>query len=186
MGAPVPSYEPSEFVAGDTVSWKISLPNFPASAGWVLSYEAKNSAGKLATITAAADGDDHLVTIAPATSGNYAAGSYAYNAYATLAGARHRVRHGSWKVLPNLAAAGALDTRSHAVKVLEAIEAVIEGRATKQQASYIIGGRSLAFIPHTDLLALRSSYQKEVRREQDAERIRKGLGGRGRIRTRFL
>lgn len=186
MSAPVPTYEPAEFVAGDTVTWKISLPSFPASDGWVLSYEAKNAAGGLTNIEATADGADHLVTITAAESVAFAAGTYTFHGYATKAAERYRVRYGTWKVVANFAAAGALDARSHAVKVLEAIEAVIEGRATKQQASYQIGGRSLAFIPHAELLSMRSTYQQEVRREQEADRLRKGLGGRSRIQTRFI
>lgn len=54
------------------------------------------------------------------------------------------------------------DLRSHAKKVLDAIEAVLEKRATKDQESHTIAGRSLSRTPIADLLMLRDRYRAEL------------------------
>ncbi len=51
---------------------------------------------------------------------------------------------------------------THAERVLAAIEAVIENRASKDQQSYSIAGRSLTRIPIAELLELRKQYKAEV------------------------
>lgn len=57
-------------------------------------------------------------------------------------------------------------TQSHAEKVLQAIEAVIESRATKEQASIAIAGRQVQYIPLGELLRFRSEYKRLVQQEK--------------------
>jgi hypothetical protein len=77
-------------------------------------------------------------------------------------------------VLPDPASQGAgQDPRSHARKTLDAIEAVVEGRATKDQQAYTIGGRSLQRMPIKDLMYFRGVYRAEVYAEESR------LTGRG-------
>ena len=61
---------------------------------------------------------------------------------------------------------------------------MIQNRATKDQESYSIQGRSLARTPIADLIALRSQYKAELVREERAERIKNGLGHSGIIKVR--
>ncbi|WP_314190424.1 hypothetical protein [Paracoccus yeei] len=70
------------------------------------------------------------------------------------------------------------DPRGHARKVLDAIEAVIEGRATIDQQKYTINNRELWRTPIADLLLLRSRYREEVRREAQVGRAGQSLLGR--------
>ena len=65
--------EPALLQAGDTIRWRITLPAYPASDGWVLAYRLINAATTI-TIAAVADGDDHLAEIAAATSAAYPPG----------------------------------------------------------------------------------------------------------------
>ena len=67
-------FEPRSFTAGDTVVWKRSLSDYPATASWVLSYTF-NGPDKYAA-TAAASGDDFLVTLLAATTAVYLPGYY--------------------------------------------------------------------------------------------------------------
>ena len=62
--------EPARVTAGDTIAWTKTLSDYPASAGWVLAYTLINAGAKI-TITAAASGDDHAVTVLAATSAGY-------------------------------------------------------------------------------------------------------------------
>lgn len=55
------------------------------------------------------------------------------------------------------------DHRSHAERVLEMIERVIENRASSDVQSYTIAGRQLAKMPLDELLTLRKQYREEVR-----------------------
>ena len=67
-------------------------------------------------------------------------------------------------MLANLVGASAGDTRSHAQKMLDAIEAWLESKAPTA-ASVEIAGRKISNYPLADLLALRSKYKFEVSQE---------------------
>lgn len=161
---------PSEIRAGDSYTWQISLADYLASAGWTLKYRLISSAGKF-DIESDASGDDHLVTIAAAVSATYAAGTYTLIAYVEGGSAeRYTLDSTTITVLPDLAAATvATDTRSHARKALEAIEAVLEGRAARSDEEYTIdiGGsrRSVKSTPIADLIKARNYYAQIVSAE---------------------
>jgi hypothetical protein len=176
---------PTVWNQGDTIKWDVTVPDYPASDGWALTYELKSSASDLATVTASADGDSYTVTISAATSAGYSVGKYHYVAYVTLSGERFTVDSGRVEIVKDFETAGNYDARAHAEKVLEAIETVIEGRASKDQESYTIAGRSLARTPIADLLNLRDRYRREVKALEDADRIARGLGTSKTIRARF-
>jgi len=70
----IPTTEPLSFRAGDTVKWKKSLGDYPATS-WTLKYFLVIQSDQK-IITASADGTDHLVTITAAASAGYAVGRY--------------------------------------------------------------------------------------------------------------
>jgi hypothetical protein len=183
MAVDIPTVEPSEVRAGDTWTWERSLSDYPAPT-WTLAYALLNAAGKI-SITAAASGTDHLVSVAAATTANYTPGTYSAVGRVTSGTEAVTVWTGSIQVLPNLAAATSYDDRSHARRVLQAIEAVIEGRASSDQQEIQIGDRMLKKIPIGDLLKLRDSYTLEVASEESASRLAQGIGGRGRVMVRL-
>ncbi len=174
--------EPSSLIAGDTAKWQKSLADYPASAGWVLSYELVNAASRI-TFGSTALGDDHLVTVPAATTAAWASGAYTWRARAALGAEVYTVGGGQMQVQPAFAAE--LDASSHARRTLEAINAVLEGRASSATAEYSIAGRSLKYIPIDELLALQSSYERKVKSEETAAKLAAGLGNPGRIYVRF-
>lgn len=183
MSAPIIStIEPTEHPAGDTAKWLRQLPAYPASAGWALTYTLVNSAARI-TFTAAAQGDDHLVTVPAATTAAWAAGWYDWRAQAALAGEVYTVGTGRMHVLP--AWGTATDGRTHAAKVLDAIESYLENANNMAAAEYEIAGRRLKRHTLPELLALRDRYRMEVAREAAAHRSAAGLAPRGRIAVRF-
>ena len=94
---------------------------------------------------------------------------------------------GKIEVLEDLSAiSGVHDGRTHAKKVLDAIMAVLENRATKDQESYSIAGRTLSRTPLADLQTLRDRYRGEYTQELRAEKAAKGEGHHGRVLTRFV
>lgn len=179
---PIPTTEPTQINAGDTAKWIKSLPSYPASAGWVLSY-ALVSAAQRYTFTAAAQGDDFLVTVPAATTAAYVAGGYEYRGTVSKAGEVFTVASGRLTVAPAFGAA--IDASSRARRSLEAIEATIEGRATSATAEYEIAGRKLKYISIPELLQLRDRLRQDVAREDAAAQIAKGMGNPNRIFVRF-
>lgn len=181
MAAEIPSTIPLEIRAGDTVRWRRELADYPASAGWLLSY-AFVGATSVHPAQAVADGVAHVVTLSAATTATWAAGTYRVQEYVSKDTERFSLSAVTVRVLPDLMAATAgMDTRTHARKVLDSIEAWLESKAPTAGAIEI-AGRKVANYPITDLLALRDRYRAEVRREEAAE---KGLGTGGRLYTRF-
>lgn len=169
----IASKEPELVVAGDTWTWRRDdLSDYPASA-WTLTFYVSNASGKL-DAEAVADGDAFVVTFAAANTAGLAAGTYRLEGYVVNGAERYRIYTGSIEVEPNLASAGNIDARSHAEKALDAIQAVIEGRASKDQISYTIEGRTLSRTPIEDLLRLRDVYRREVSQERARDRIRSG------------
>lgn len=182
--AEIPTSVPATITAGDTLKWRTSLADYPADAGWTLKYRLINSANKY-DITAAADGSDYLVAVAATISAAYAPGVYTWQAYVEKGTDRYTTGSGSLTINPDLAAqAAGYDTRSHARKTLAAIEAWIESH-DPGVADYQIAGRSMRYIHKDELLALRSRYQNEVRREEAAERISNGLAAGNRLLVRL-
>jgi len=184
MAMTIPTTEPASFMAGNTVKWINSHADFPADDGWVIAHAFVNASGTFAT-TSTADGSNHLTTILAATSAGFTAGDYRWQAYATKGAERYPVGSGATTVEANFAT-GATDGRSHVKTVLDAIEAVLEGRATSDQASVSLNGRSIAKLSPAELIEFRRFYKAEYASEVKAGRVAAGLGHRGKVRVRFL
>lgn len=171
--------EPTSIIPGDTVKWVRRLADYPGSAGWALSYELLNAMHRY-EIPASAEGDAFRVVVSAQTTQAYAPGSYDWRARVTNADEVHTVATGRLTVAPSFGAVG--DVRSHARRTLDAIEAVLEGRATSATAEYEINGRRLKYIPLIELHAMRTKYQREVAAEEGKSGPR---GVSGRIMVRF-
>ena len=62
---------------------------------------------------------------------------------------------------------------------------MIEGKATRDQSSYSIEGRSLSRLSWDELLTVKSHYETLLKQEINAERIQQGLQTNNIVRTRF-
>jgi hypothetical protein len=168
-----PTTEPSVLVAGDRWAWKrTDLGSDYAPTSYSLKYAARleGTGTTEIEINATGSGTDYLVEVSKTTTGAYAPGRYRWQAYITRASDSERVMvdSGMFEVKPNRDSATA-DPRSHARKVLDAIEAVIEQRATRDQMSYMINGRQLSRMKIDDLMMFRDKYRAEVLAEERAE-----------------
>lgn len=186
MAADIPTTEPAVLNVGDTWKWTKTLANYPAS-DWTLTYTFKSSAGGF-TFDASADGDAYSITVAKDATAGYSAGFYSWVASVTDGSERYIVDSGTCTLNPDYlagTATAAYDGRTHARKVLDAIEAVIEGRATVDQQEYEIAGRRLKRMAIAELLKLRQHYKAEVAAQLNAEKIRNGTGTGRRIQFRL-
>lgn len=185
---------PARHVAGDFLTWERSLPEFPSSAGWALRYALSTPTvqiplihGSSSVIIQDAGGGAWTVSAPAGTTAAWAAGSYQYQEYVQKAGGAERRTLASSRVeiLPNLAA-GAADLRSTDRKMLEALEALAVGKATKDQLSYSIAGRSITRLNPDELIRWTDYYRARVAREEAAERASLGLGGQPVALGRFV
>ena len=186
MAYTTPSIEPTQARVGETWTWKKTLADFPANV-WTLSYTLFNSSG-VVSITASADGTDHLVDVAPATTAGYAVGRYDWIAQIDDGTDVHQVGKGAIQVLPDVASASSYDGRSHARKMLDAINAILEGRATNSDIDVVqtaVGGRSITN-DLEQLLKLKQQYAAAVKAEDDAIALANGQTTGRFIQTRFV
>lgn len=179
--ADIPLNEPPQQRAGMTWKWRREdlTASYPASS-WTLTYYFKKtgSSGANFSIAASADGDYFSVSVTAATTAAYTAGDYTWSAVVSGGSSeKYEIDSGRMKLLPRYDAAANVDDRTHARKALEALEAVIESRATKDQLEYTIGTRSLKLMSPEELMQWRDYYRGEAGAEEMGERLRNGRGG---------
>lgn len=155
--------EPAQIRAGTTLAFTKSIFGTD-SADWSLTYTLANASG-VYSFAGTADGlGGWTVSVPPATTTGWSAGSYVWVAQISDGTDTFDADTGEIEVLPVLGAAG--DFRSAAQIGLDAIEAVLANRATKDQEEMSIAGRSLRRSSIDDLLKLRNHYKALVRKEQ--------------------
>lgn len=179
----IASQEPLEIIAGDTVKWKKCLPDYKASDSWVLKYSARGD--NAIAITAAAAGDDHLITLAASATADYKAGTYKWIAYVEKGSERYTIAEGYFTVRANLAAgtAAITDELIQLEKDIAAIKAYLGKNYS--YANYAINGRSLTRYSITELFTLKDRLQRELNRLRDAEKLKRGESTGKRILVRF-
>jgi hypothetical protein len=175
MSVIIPTTEPQQLFAGDSITWKRTLADYPASAGWYLKYRLLSAAG-LIDIQSQADGDDHLVTISAAVSAEWAAGTYTVQTIVTNDTDRYTLATGIITVVADsLAATAATDTRTQARRILDALNLAIEGRAPRTDLEYEIntGGasRKIKSLSVTELLDAQQKYTLIVWREMNPGKL---------------
>lgn len=197
MAAAIPTEVPTTLTAGDTARWKISLGDYPAGSGWVLSYAlVKRGSGALILIQSAASGDDHLVNVAASVTADYPAGDYQAQAYVTKDGDRFQVWSGLICIKPNFVTAEGADTRSTARKILDSIEAAILKVSQAQAAGtagaiseWSVEGLSIKRSSPEALLAeltkQRDRYAAICANEDAKARVASGRGSGRRILIQF-
>jgi hypothetical protein len=179
-------------VAGDTLDFVDSAPDYPATDGWTLKYRLiplfASPAQSPITLAATTSGADYRVQVLPASTSAWTAGTYSWARWVERTNERYTLDPLTpfLTVLadPSTAAQG-YDPRGHARKVLDAIEAVLENRASLDQEEYAINGRSLRRTPVADLLKLRDKYRAEVWRSDAAEKMAAGMPNPRNVFVRF-
>ena len=176
-------------VAGDRLAWKredLGADYPPAS--YALTYNARlNGAGSTSiSITASESGDDYLVEEGSSTTASYTTGIYQWSASITRSSDSERIQiaSGTWEVVENKATSTA-DPEPFEKTVLDAIQAVIQGRASQDQMSYSIAGRSLSRMDPDDLHTWEAVYKAKWLKLKRMQRAREGRGHDGIIKTRL-
>jgi len=179
---------PSSITAGDTLLVSLGLTAYPATE-WTVTFSFRAAEGSAIDLTATASGSYHLINEGPTSTVNWMAERYsgfgrATNiADATLAQVFWR---GELEVLPNLATAeGDYDTRSWAKKCLDLIEAVLQGKASRDVLNSTIAGQSIGRMTPEQLWLMRDRFKAEYQAEQAADAAAQGKGQGSNICIRF-
>lgn len=183
-----PKREPLALIAGDRWAWKRDDLTEYAAGDYTLKYAMRleGSGSTEIEIEATANGNGYLVEVGATLTKVYSPGVYHWQAYISRNTDNERITidGGVISVEQNRDLSIA-DPRSHYKIVLDNIEAVIEKRATKDQESYSINGRSLTRTSIDELIRLRDTYRAKYITELNQQRARQGKGHRARILTRF-
>lgn len=164
---------------GDTWDWTTKLVDYPASAGWVLTYRLipRVSGTAISIASIAVEVDKHRTVATAATTALYTAGEYTYTAYVDLGAEHYTVEPESpVTILPNLSTIAAYDGRTQAEVALDAAKAAM---ATYQASGgkikrYAIANREIEFQDAGRILKEISFWQAEVTRERALATVAKG------------
>ncbi len=181
--AGIPTIEPFQIRAGDTAKWQKTLPEYPSSE-WQLQYTIYNT-NYFYTVTATPQDDgSFLITIPASQTSQYATGEYKWICRVSKNEETYTVDSGTIEILPN--PISETDERSHIKKVLDAIERVMEGRATRTDLEYQIGDKRLRSMSIEELYTAWRKYKLMYEQELQAERLKKGVGITRLVKTRFV
>lgn len=181
---------PSEFFAGDSLTWRDkqtrdSLGNTITSADWTLTYAVRGEVNL--TLTASADGTGWITTATATQTATLNAGTYYWQAYVTKGFDRITLGSGQCTVKPNLSRqAAGYDGRSQNQKDLDAVTAEISARVNGGSTiEYTIGNRSLKKEPMSSLVTMQNRLKYLVMKEQRAAQLANGLGDPRAVFVRF-
>ena len=156
--------------------WKRGLTDYPVSL-YSLHYEFRSTSSTAFSITAteSSDPEEYIVEVASSTTASYAAGLYYWSARIKRTSDNEFITlyEGQTTVEPDPAGTG-YDPRSHAQICLDALEAVMERRATTDQLSMSIDGRSLSRMDNDSLRRHVNYYRRLVKQKRQQQRIANG------------
>lgn len=183
--------EPSTLVLGDYWAWRRDdlASDYPVGS-YALTYEFHEDSGgggnHKFTLTATEADDTYYIEAASSSTISYSIGDYIWEAYITKSSDSNRIMvdSGRTTITENLANTNA-DLRSHAKITLDALEAVIENRASMDQSSMSIAGRSLSRMSIDELLTFRDRYKAEYLKEIKLARIRNKQGSGNTVKVNF-
>ena len=172
---------PATVVAGDgLILNRADLQTaYPSGSGWTLQLViAPASGGASTNFAGVADAQGWKFTLSSAATTQMAAGSFTYAIQGSLGGERTTIENGFVRILAD--PVGNADKRSPSRRCLDAIDAMLEGRASEAEKRFRFeDGREVEYIPLDELLRLRKFYARAVEIEE------RGRGGPSRILTRM-
>lgn len=179
-------YEPTELAQGESVKWRRRLVDYlPTEYDGQYRFRALSCDGVGADVDCTAYGDQFEATITSAQTSLMSMGIYEVQLWLTSKSDANDVRQvDTFQVeIRKGFTEGDLqsvDTRTTAKQILDAIDAMLIGKATADQMEFTIetqvGRRQLKRIPMAELIQARTYYAGVVAREIQAERLRRRGG----------
>jgi hypothetical protein len=183
---------PTEIIAGDTYTWTSSSSDYPASDGWTLKVTINNATIRVQeSATTNANGKDYDVTLASTNTDDFTTVGVCAITEAVEKGTgptleRHTIFQGSVNMVKSIAAASAaIDVRTTARKMLDAIDATILTSLGKGHESMSIAARAIGYRSWDEMLRVQQRLEMKVKAEENAAAIAQGLEPNKPLRTRF-
>lgn len=178
---------PATIRQGDTISHNIPhYSNYTADT-YTFAVILLSSTNRY-HITASPNGLNYTLSVPSTSTGLWTPGVYKWIGQYSYGNSVYSVYAGTTEILPGFSTI--VDTRSHAKKMLDAIEAVLEGRASddvqQYQVSFGSTSKSISKIPIEQLLVIRDRFKAEYKRELMAENIKNGIPVSTNIKVRFV
>tara|TARA_B100000427_G_scaffold329369_1_gene345267 strand:- start:99 stop:689 length:591 start_codon:yes stop_codon:yes gene_type:complete len=186
-----PTNVPDVLYIGDNFLWKRDLGDYPV-ADYSLTYSFRllsSSATEIAigssNITES-DTSVYTISVPSATTASYTKGDYSYQEYITKTSTSQRLVLTTGIVTLNSDFDNdSGDPRTHNRIVFDALEATLQNRATIDQMSMSIAGRSLSRMSPQELNDWYSHYKHLVLNEDKASRRKKGEATGNQIKVKF-
>lgn len=159
---------------GDTIELTISLGDYPANDGWALQIFGSTATANQ-EMANSASGADFLID---EDTSDWVAGEYHWAAFVTKAGNRQMIAQGEMSLKGDITS-GAVDVRTHEMKVLDSLKAMLEDKATTDDAETAIDGQMLKRYTYEELLKFKTVYSNIVtaqRRNTERQQGKTGVG----------
>jgi hypothetical protein len=172
MAGPQPPMQTTTIVAGDTFRAVVAVPEYPASAGWVLHYRLAPllAAGAVIVLQAVVVNGQYTLAATPVETAAWAPGGYSWTSWVELGGDVHSVASGQVQIRPDpRTVAPGYDNRTPARAALDAANAAMASYGSKAYLQSIsVAGKTMSFQSPERFMAWRSALQSEVAREEAA------------------
>lgn len=183
-----PDGVPQDLIVGDFFQFKITK----FSGDYANNLHTMRFVARIATggsseivVTATADADDYLFSVASSVTEDYDVGHYYYQIEIERDSDNNRVIVDRGEIEIATDYDNNVDPRSHAEIMLGKIESILEGKADSDVSSYSIAGRSLTKMPPDELVQWRDYYRKEAALHKREEAIKHGRRPKSTILMRF-
>lgn len=155
----------SQLIAGDTWDWTLNLQDYDPAV-YTLKYFLRGP--NTLDIVATASGTAFNAKTLSAATAVLSAGIYAWSMCVfDASNNRTELDRGQVEVLADIAGETAgLENRSWVKVSLDAVRAVLTGRASRVEKQYMINGREVQLLSPQELIALEGYLSSRYRREQ--------------------
>lgn len=174
---------PGQMRAGDSIAFTHTLESHSADDGWALSYSIVNNNNQY-TLDSSGVGGVFTFEVGGNVTRDFKPGAYKWFCFVSKGFDRKTIGLGEVEILPDITSASASHI-SHAEIVLQAVEASLENKATKDQQELSINGRNIKRYTFDELLKLRSQYRAEVKSIKRAEARKMGRNASSTIKVRL-
>lgn len=179
---------PTRIIAGDFYEFTEDYSGYKATDGWAATLYLVGTNPQ--SVAATADGSSFKFTLPSSSTSTWPPGVYRGYIRVKKATTEVTVDEANLEVALNPATAPAgTDIRSHARRTLDAIKATMEGRATKEHQSSMVGPpggmqTEVSLLSPKDLVYWYNVYSTMVTQEEQEDLLNKGNSG-PRFFTRF-
>jgi len=154
---------PDTLTAGDSLSVTLSLSDYPATAGWVISCALAGPT--VLTATATASGNTHVLALTSVQTASLTPALYQWRLRATLSSVVETFDRGTMLVAADLGTAAGGDITSYPERMLALCRTARESILSGEMKMMMIGGRNVTFHTLADVNREEAHWRRALARE---------------------